>query len=258
VISAGRRRRILDLANQRGVVSVRELCDALGVSDMTIRRDFRALEREGMLHRTHGGAVALSRPTFNYTHDERERLQREAKDAIGAAAAALVDPGDTLFLGSGTTVLALARHLRRVERLTIVTDSVAVLEQLVDAPTATLICTGGVFSRTTGSLLGPIAERTLAQLRVRKAFTGSTGVSPEGFSTTTIEEAAMQRQTIAAAGETYVLVDHTKFGKLSLARSARLADVAGVVTDGRTGCEARGWLRDAGLRLIVAGEEVGE
>jgi endonuclease-8 len=111
-IAARRRQQIVALTGQRGVVSVRELCDALGVSDMTIRRDFRALERQGALQRTHGGAVAISRPTFNYTYDERQRLQREAKDAIGAAAAALVEAGDTLFLGSGTTVLALARRLR--------------------------------------------------------------------------------------------------------------------------------------------------
>ena len=253
-IAARRRQQILALTGQRGVVSVRELCDALGVSDMTIRRDFRALERQGALRRTHGGAVAISRPTFNYTYDERRRLQREAKDAIGAAAAALVEAGDTLFLGSGTTVLALARRLRGRERLTVITDSIQVVQELIGEAGPTVICTGGVASGASGSLLGPIAEATIGQLRVRKAFVGTTGVSPDGFSNSSLEEAAVHKQMMANAGETYVLADHTKFGKLSLAFTARLTGVAGVVTDAETSPEARAWVREAGRRLVVAGD----
>jgi DeoR/GlpR family transcriptional regulator of sugar metabolism len=251
-IAAHRRQRILDLAREHGVVSVRELCDALGVSDMTIRRDFGELERRGALRRTHGGAVALTRPTFNYTYAERADLRQDAKDAIGAAAARLVEDGDTLFLGSSTTVLALARHLRGRERLTIVTDSIPIVQEVWGLPACTVICAGGVASLASGSMVGPIAEATIRDLRVRRAFIGATGVSPEGFSSSSLEEASVHRLMLANAGETYVLADHTKFGKLSLVMLASLDRVAGVVTNEGTALEARSWLRDAGRRLIVA------
>ncbi len=251
-IAAQRRQRIVEMANRRGIVSVRELCDVLGVSDMTIRRDFRALAGQGALRRTHGGAISLSRPSFNYSYDERQRLQIEAKDSIGRAAASLVSDGDTLFLGSGTTVLAMARQLHGRERLTVISDSIQAVQELVGEPGITVISTGGVASEATGSLLGPIAENTISQLRVRKAFLGTTGISPEGFSNSGLEEAAIQRRMVASAGETYVLADHTKFSKLSLVVTAELTDVTGIVTDAATSSDVQAWLTRAGVRLVVA------
>ena len=251
-IAAQRQQQIIDLTNERGIVSVRELCETLGVSDMTIRRDFRTLARQGALRRTHGGAVSLSRPTSIYSYDERQRLQMEAKNAIGAAAAALVSDGDTLFLGSGTTVLALARHLHGRARLTIITDSIHVVQELFEDENVTLIATGGIANKTSGSFTGSIAESTVARLRAHKTFLSTTGVSPEGFSHDSLEEAALQRQMIACAGDIYMLADHTKFAKLSLAITAALGDVTGVVTDGATPTEALTWLRDADVQIVVA------
>jgi DeoR/GlpR family transcriptional regulator of sugar metabolism len=251
-IAAQRYQRIIELTNGRGIVSVRELCDALGLSDMTIRRDLSVFERQGALRRTHGGAVSLARPTFNIAYDERQRLQMEAKNRIGAAAATLVADGDTRFLGSGTTVLALARHLSGRQRLTVITDLIPVVPELVDEPGITVISTGGIASRVSGSLVGSIAEHTVSQLRVRKASVGTTGVSPEGFSNVSLEEAAIQRKMLASAGETYVLADHTKFAKRSLVLTATFRDVAGVVTDAATPAEELAWVRTACGRVIVA------
>lgn len=253
-IAAQRRQRILEMTNRQGIVSVRQLSDELHVSDMSIRRDLRALVRQGAVRRTHGGAMSLVRPTFDYPFDERQRLQIEAKHAIGRAAAELVEPGDTVFMSSGTTVAAMAPYLRDRARLTVVTNSVRVLQELLDTR-VTVISTGGVASAATGSLVGPIAESSVAQLRVRKAFLGTTGVSLDGFSNSSLEEAAIQRQMTAAAAETYVLADHTKFGKLSLTIGLNLDRATRVITDRDTREEDLKWLRGAGIDVLVAVSE---
>lgn len=242
------------MTNRQGIVSVRQLSNELDVSEMSIRRDLRALVSRGAVRRTHGGAMSLVRPSFDYPFDERQRLQIEAKHAIGRVAAELVTPGDTIFMSSGTTVAAMAPYLRECSRLTVVTNSVRVLQELLDAP-ITVISTGGVASAATGSLVGPIAESSVARLRVRKAFLGATGVSLEGFSNSSLEEAAIQRQMAAAAAETYVLADHTKFGKLSLTIGLDLDRATRVITDRETREEDLKWLRGAGIDVLVATSE---
>lgn len=251
-IAARRRQQIVELANRRGIISVQELCQELGVSDMTIRRDFRMLSRAGVIRRTRGGAMSMARQAYDFTYDERQRLQIEAKNTIGEAAAGMVSSGDTLFLGSGTTVLAMTAHLRGRERLTVITNSLEVVRELLGELAMTVVATGGTARRETISLVGPIAEAITAQFRVRKAFLGTTGISPEGFSNSSLEEATIQRKVLAAATETFLLADHTKFGKVSLTVTGRLSDVTGVVTDSETTAEDRSWLEEAGLRVVVA------
>lgn len=252
-IAAQRRQRVLELTNAHGIISVRELSRELVVSDMSIRRDLRLLARQGAVRRTHGGAMSLVRPTFDYPFDERQGLQIEAKNAIGRAAADLVANGDSIFMSSGTTVAAMAPHLRERERLTVITNSVRVVQELMGT-SVTVISTGGVASAATGSLVGPIAEATVAQLRVRKAFLGTTGVSPEGFSNSSLEEASIQRRMMLAAAETYVLADHTKFGKLSLTIGLELERVTKLVTDAGMNIDELQWLRTAGVVVVIAGD----
>lgn len=252
-IAAQRRQRVLDVTNEHGIVSVRELSTELGVSHMSIRRDLRLLAGLGAVRRTHGGAMSLIRPTLDYPFDERQRFQIEAKNAIGRTAADLVANDDSIFMSSGTTVAAMAPHLRDRERLTVITNSVRVVQDLIGT-SVTVISTGGVASATTGSLVGPIAEATVAQLRVRKAFLGATGVSPEGFSNSSLEEVAIQRRMMVGAAETYVLADHTKFGKLSLTIGAELERITTVITDAGTSADELQWLRAAGVTVVIAGD----
>jgi DeoR/GlpR family transcriptional regulator of sugar metabolism len=252
-IAAQRRQGLLELTSEHGIISVRELSKELAVSEMTIRRDLRLLARQGAVRRTHGGAMSLVRPTFDFPFDERQQLERDAKNAIGRAAADLVGDGDTIFMSSGTTVAAMTPHLRDRERLTVITNSVRVVQDLIGR-SVTVISTGGVASAATGSLVGPIAETTVSQLRVRKAFLGTTGVSPEGFSNSSLEEASIQRKMVRAAAETYVLADHTKFGKLSLTIGLEPERVTKLITDAETKPDELQWLRAAGVSVIIAGD----
>lgn len=183
MIAAQRRARIVELVNRRGILSVEELSRQVGASLMTIRRDLTLLDGQGVLRRTHGGAVALAAPR-DVPFRRRERLELQAKAAIGRAAAALVQPGETILLDAGTTVLAMAHRLRSVRNLTVVTNSVQVLAELWHRPEIRVVALGGLARHGSGSLTGPLAEKALEEIRVDRAFLGTTGITPRWRSPT--------------------------------------------------------------------------
>lgn len=224
----------------------------LGVSDVTIRRDFAVLEQEGVLRRTRGGALSTEILAPSVPYDERERLQADAKADIGRAAAALVHPGDVIFLSSGTTSLAMARSLAGRERVTVITNSVHAITELTTRSGMTVISTGGCASTPGGGLCGPLAEAAVAQLRAGKAFIGCSGISREGISNASLERAAVARRMIEGASEVYVLADHTKFGRRSLAIVAGLNAITAVITDAATPRAQLEMLEDSGVSVIVA------
>ncbi|SRR5579884_210947 len=251
-IPAARLDRIRSLVAERGIVSVRDLTEDLGVSDVTIRRDFALLEREGVLRRTRGGALSPDRVAASVPYDERQHLQADAKAQIGRAAAALVEPGDIIFLSSGTTSLAMARYLADRGRLTVITNSVHAVPVLMVQPGITVISTGGRASADGGGLSGPLAEAAVAQCRARKAFIGCSGISREGVSNASLERAEVDRRMIDRAEEVYVLADHTKLGRVSLAMVAGLEMITAVVTDAAAPHAQIAALAESGLRVIVA------
>ena len=252
VIPAARLNRIRALVDERGIVTIREMGEELGVSGMTIRRDLEVLERSGVLRRTRGGALSAARSTVDRPYDERRQLETDAKNQIGKLAASLVEEGDSLFLSSGTTSLALARHLAGRERITVVTNSIQAISELADKPGITLISTGGRASREGGHLSGTLAEQALAQFRVRKAFIGASGVTPEGVTNSSLERASIDRLMVEGAAEIYILADHSKFGQVSLALVAPLEDVTALVTDDGLVEADLVWLREAGVSVRIA------
>lgn len=252
MIPAVRLARIRAEVARRGIVSVRELTADLGVTEVTIRRDFAVLEQEGVLRRTRGGALSPDRLAGGIPYHERRHVEADAKAQIGRAASALVEDGDTIFLSSGTTSLAMARCLAGREHVTIVTNSVHAMAELLGQPGITLISTGGSASAHGGSLTGPLAEAAVAQFRARKAFIGCSGITQEGISNASLERAALDRRMIEAAAEVYVLADHTKFGRLSLAMVADLDAVTAVITDVATPGAQLALLEKSGVKVTVA------
>lgn len=230
LIAAQRRVRIVEQVNRRGILSVTELARLLGTSLMSIRRDLTLLDAQGRLRRTHGGAVALAAPP-DVPLRRRERLELQAKAAIGRAAASLVQPGETVLLDAGTTVLAMARSLRAIRNLTVVTNSVQVLTELWDRPGLRVVALGGVARPASGSIAGPLAEKALEEIRVDRAFLGTTGITPRWeVSNSDLELAALQRRILSVARESYLLADHTKFGRSGLAVVGPLKAFSSVIT----------------------------
>jgi DeoR family transcriptional regulator of aga operon len=249
-----RKERIRRLVSETGRATVTELCTLFEVSEATIRRDLEELNAEGALHRVHGGAVrpdmsAPEPPVVERTHD-----QAEAKAAIGRAAAELIADGETLFLGSGSTVLAVARHLRQRRRLTIITNSLPVVNLLANAPDITTIVLGGLLRPSELSLIGHIGEQALAELHADKVVMGIRAIHLEhGLTNDYLPETMTDRAIIRLASQVILVADHTKFGRTATAYLAPLSAVSTVVTDSGISPDVEQSLTERGIRVVVAG-----
>ena len=236
-----RRQEILN-AVRAGTSHVAELASAFGVSEMTVRRDLRDLEREGKLTRVHGGAISPGEPSFAEVVVER----LDQKDRIGAAAAALVADGQTIMLDIGTTTLQLARHLRG-RNVTVITSNLAAYEELLPETTVELVLLGGVVRRNYRSLVGVLAEDALRQLRADVAFLGASGVMDD-----TMVEVPIKRAMLASSAKAVLLADSAKLGMRGSVRICGAGELDAVVTDDEAPEALRDELRAAGVEVILA------
>ena len=213
---------------QEGSLTVTGLARDLGVSEVTIRADLRNLEERGLLARTHGGAEATG-----YRDVLERQLQHTAqKDRIAAAAAELVRDFDHILIEAGTTCAQIVNHLGGRRGVQILTNSTLVVRQARLQPSLSVILTGGVFNRTSESLVGPVALRTIEDFNVRLAFFGTDGFTAGGGLTTGFAEGAeVIRAMLARAEETWLVADSSKYGRAGFVRVLDLGDVTGVITD---------------------------
>jgi DeoR/GlpR family transcriptional regulator of sugar metabolism len=246
-----RRRRLLELITRQGFATLEELVRILGVSESTIRRDLEVLDLAGSVKRTHGGAVYAGEVRSMPPFDERTGTAAAEKRAIGQAAAALLQDGDTVLLDGGTTTLEVARALigRRVQ---VVTNSLPIAQLLASSQQTDLILIGGYVYPRTGVALGPLAIATMQSIRVRTAILGAGGIVPEGIYNSNLLLVETERQMMSCAQEVMIVVDHTKFGRLALARLCGLEAVHSIVVDSGLGDEHRAMLEAAMLAIHVA------
>jgi len=223
----------------------------LGVSESTIRRDLEALDLAGSIKRTHGGAVYTGEVRSMPAFDERTGTAAIEKRAIGLAAAALLEDGDTVLLDGGTTTLEVARALvgRRVQ---VVTNSLPIAQLLASSQQTDLILIGGYVYPRTGVALGPLAMATMQTIRVRTAILGAGGIVSEGIFNSNSLLVETERQMMSCGQETMIVADHTKFGRLALARLCGLDEVDHVVADSGLSDENRGIVEHAGVSIHVA------
>ncbi|UZN02074.1 DeoR/GlpR family DNA-binding transcription regulator [Cellulomonas sp. S1-8] len=257
MLATQRQDRILTEIRTHGAVRVADLVAALGVSDMTVRRDIAELARDGLVRRVHGGAVAPDTPARSTDEPgfEAKRTRSSAeKAAIARAALADVEPGQALALSAGTTTWLLATLLaadltRRP--LTVVTNGLRVADALHGTPDVDVVLTGGVRTPS-DALVGPVADATLLDLRVDRTFLGVHGLDADGPTTPNLAEAATDRALVRCAAATTVLADHTKWGTVGLARICGFDEIDTLVVDTGLGAEARAYLADAVDRLVLA------
>jgi DeoR family transcriptional regulator of aga operon len=232
---------------------VSELAAGLGVSAVTIRADLDSLEARGLVKRSHGAAGLLRTPPPERDMRQKDALNSEAKDAIGAAAAALVQPGDNLLVDGGTTTMSLARRLRNIGRATVMTNGLNIALELADAPDVQVLLTGGLLRKQSLSLQGAQAEACLGLYNFDKLFLGADGLDPEyGLTTHDESEAGLNRKMVDRAKRVIVLADSSKFGRVSLHRIVPLDRVHAVVTDSGISAEHREALGRLNLELIIA------
>jgi DeoR family fructose operon transcriptional repressor len=251
-LAARRRQRLSLIVESRGAARLEELSEALGVSQATVRRDLDALAATGRLRRVHGGAVAVDQRLDEPHFDVKAASAAAEKQRIAARALELVGPDDTIYLDSGSTVLALARLLHGWSRLTVVTNSLPVATELVGRGPR-LIMLGGELRATSRALVGPLTRHLLAELHVDRAFMGTFALSvDDGLSTTDPAEAYTKQLVRSRAREVILLADSTKAGTRSFVHAGRLEDVDTLVTD--TGLDERTvrTLKRRGIRVIAA------
>lgn len=248
VFAEERQRSIVERLRDAGKVTVDELTETFGVSAPTIRADLARLEARGLLVRAHGGAIRAEGTLFEPSHDERRVMRRAEKRAIARAAAQLVQEGETVLLDAGTTTLELAMALRTIRSLTVVTNSLANAMALMEGGTVEVVMIGGQVQRRRRAALGPLAVRFLEGFRVDRAFLGFNGVDPEGGLTVVDFDAAeVKRRMMAIAGESIVVADSDKIGRVAFAAAAPIAMADVLITDAQATPALLDRIRDRGV-----------
>ncbi|MGP0068812.1 MAG: DeoR/GlpR family DNA-binding transcription regulator [Isosphaeraceae bacterium] len=251
MLAETRRRRLLELITRQGYATLDELVRGLKVSESTIRRDLEALDLSGSVKRTHGGAVYAGEVRSMPAFDERTGTAVAEKRAIGQAAADLLEDGDTVLLDGGTTTLEVARALigRRVQ---VVTNSLPIAQLLASSQQTDLILIGGYVYPRTGVALGPLAIATMQSIRVRTAILGAGGIVAEGIYNSNLLLVETERQMMSCGQDVMIVADHTKFGRLALARLCGLEEIGSIVVDSGLAEEHRAVLDAAGVAIHVA------
>lgn len=227
-----RKDQILELITRKGRITVDELIEKFMVSGATVRRDLEFLERQGLITRAHGGAMSKSRVSLEPDFFEEKEKFLEEKKRIGEEAAKLIEEGEVIFLEASTTVLELARNLKDRRNLTVVTNSLDIACELEEGKGINLILTGGNLKRRTHALIGPLAETTLSQMRLDKAFVGISALDISyGITMATMEEAKTRKDIAKASNKVIVLCDHSKFGKQNFAYVGPLESIDILITD---------------------------
>jgi len=223
--------RIKEVLLARNTVTVSALCELFGVSEATVRRDLNLLERQGIVERVHGGAVLSSLTRSELTYHQKATRSLPQKKAIARSALAKIADGDAILLEAGTTTFQIAKQLLGARRkLTIVTNSPLIAVSLVEDPEYDVILIGGRLRPVSLATVGSV--NILESLHVDKAFLGTDGVHPvEGFTSPDLLESETKTMLLRCGKQRIVVADHTKIGKICLARFARITDVHTLITD---------------------------
>ena len=247
---------ILEKLQRNRQVTVAGLSAALGVSEVTIRRDLREMDAQGKLQRAHGGAIAAEPAPAEPPVVQRRARTKHCKEYIGREAAALVADGESVFVGSGSTTACVARHLVGHKNLTVVTNALSVANELAGAAGVTVVVTGGMMRQSELSLVGHIAEQSLREVRVDKVIMGMQAISLEaGMTNDYLPEVMTDRTILEMAPDLIVVADHTKFGKVASAFIAPIDRITTLITDSEVPAEWVSDLEEVGIRVIVAAEE---
>lgn len=250
-----RRAAIVDIVMEKGVIFVSEIAQLYGVSDVTARNDLDVLARQGIVVRQRGGAIAQVQTSLARAFDQQSNVNLDAKMRIGAYAAGLVQPGETILMDAGTTVMEMAKRLHRVAQLTVVTNAMNVASQLISQDGAHVILLGGSLSPETISTVGPLVERALSDLIVMKLFLGVHTIDIEaGIVDTSMEIARVKRAMIQTANKVILLADSSKWTtqpREAFARVASLTAVHTIVTDSDLPADIRSAVERLGVELCV-------
>ncbi len=241
------------MLEREGRVSVADLSQRFRLSQTTIRSDLDALAAQGILTRTHGGAITSDRTDQGLSFDARRRLHTAQKKRIGTAAAAMVEDGEAIALDASTTALSLANQIKGRHELTVITNGLFIAMALLDAPGVTVLMPGGFLHRDSVSLIGHEGNEFIKQFNFQKGFFSAKGLTlEEGLTDVTSDEVVIKRDWVAQAKRVIAIVDSSKWGRVGFASYASIDQVDCVITDGDAPPGMVAALRKAGVDVIIA------
>jgi DeoR family transcriptional regulator of aga operon len=248
-----RRKEILQMLSDNGEVSVDNLSEKFGVSQVTIRNDLDQLEQKNMLLRARGGAIKLE---TNVVGDQRlvdkNRINLTEKARIGKRASQMINESNTIIIDSGSTTGEMVSHLADFHDLTVITSALNIANQLLAKPSINVIMPGGYLRKNSLSLVGPQAEKCIKNFNVDKAFLGVDGFdTKKGIYTPNVEEARLNEIMIEISNEVILLADSSKFSKRSFAFICSLTEIDKVITDTGIRPDDKKRLQDGGVEVII-------
>lgn len=253
MIAAERQNLIIEKLRISRVVSVNDLAKEFKTTEMTVRRDLALLEKQGMLKRSYGGAILSEKVGLESDFAIRQAENSDIKALMGQRAASLITSGECIGIDVGTTSLEIAKYIKHIPDLNVITASIPVINELSDAKNVKIICTGGEFSHKDLSLTGHNAIRTIREYTLDKMFIGVAGISfDHGYTLFSMQDALVKREFIEHAREIIVVAHSSKVG---LTRHAFLCDIEAVtriITDSGISEEDYNNFTKRGVEVILA------
>lgn len=247
-----RRQRILEIVRDASFSSAGELSRLLGVSEMTIRRDIRILDGQGLARAVHGGVSRVPDPAIGTDFRLRSIEHLEEKRQIANAAVRLIHPDTSIALDAGTTCLELARLLSATSRLTVVTPSLPAMTALAERPGIEVVGVGGILHRESQTFAGPAAISGLGGLRVSQLYLAASAVGRGVLWCGNPWDAELKRELVSIADEVIVLVDSSKFSATAMSRIVPLSSVTVLVSDPGLTPAHRSEVEADGVKLILS------
>jgi len=248
-----RRKTILDTVELQGTVKVAELAKELGVTEMTIRRDFTDLEHEGLVKRVHGGVISARGRSYEPTLMLRSTINTESKQRIGKAAAELIADGDCVALDVGSTTYEVARNLIGRRNITVITPSLLIGTLLVNQPDLRLVLPGGIVRPGETSMIGELSHRAFEIFHVDRLFLGVGGIDAKaGLTEYNWDDTLVKQAMLKNAKEVILVADSNKFSRIATVKIAPLNIAKMLVTDQSPPPPLVEALKSAGVRILVA------
>lgn len=256
MLAVERRKKISQIISENGSVLVTELSRLFEVTEETIRRDLEKLEKLGILVRTYGGATLVESNVSEVPIDKRQVINSTVKDAIAREAAKLVKEGETIFMDASTSVFFLARYIKDMKNLTVITNSNKVVIELADGENIKVVCVGGLLRKNNMSFVGKTTENTILEnYFASKVFTSCQGVTlNHGFTDQNEQEAEVKKAMIKCSDNVVMLCDHTKLGNLTYTKLADLSRINYFITDSKLDDEWQQVFQDKDIEVIIAGK----
>ncbi|WP_312645305.1 DeoR/GlpR family DNA-binding transcription regulator [Hydrogenoanaerobacterium sp.] len=233
VIPAERKKRILEYIKDNGSAQIKELSVSFSVSEATIRRDLSELDEEGLIERTHGGAILSSAKTIaEPAYSAKLNVQSDDEKAIAQHVSALIKDGDSVFLDSGSTTYQIAKCLTGHHNLTVVTYDLCIANTIPFHHSTSLIVTGGVKKEGDNLLTGGLTVEFIRNIHVDKAILSVDAIDLDfGVSSSDFIQAIVKKMIVGAGDQIYLVADHTKFGKAVFAKICDLKEIDLLITD---------------------------